>query len=64
MKEKKITIDDLAVMINNVAETMATKEQVKKLEEKLDGAFEKQDEEIKSLKGKVKVLEDALAIEE
>ena len=52
-----------AEMVNAGFEKTATKEQVEKLEEKLDNAVEKQDEGIRSLTGKVKVLEEALEIE-
>ena len=72
MTEKKITIDDLAVMINNVAETMATKVSMetsfKKVNDRLDKVEERLDEiegkisDPQNIEKRVRVLEEALEI--
>ncbi len=72
MKEKKITIEKLAEMVQkgftNIENRMATKvdmeEGFKNVNEKLDSAIEKHNEETRGLREKVKVLQDALATEE
>ena len=82
MKKKNVTIDQLAVMVQNgfsdVSSKMATKvelqkglEGVNKRLDKVDNRLdriedillEKHDEEIKSLKARVRILENALGIE-
>lgn len=62
MKEKKITIDQLAKMINNGFEKTATKVQVEKIEDRLKKVEEKL-EDIGDLRPRVKKLEEALEIE-
>ncbi len=61
---KKITIDDLAGMMKRSFDSTDKKiaEGFKKVNDRLDTVVEKHDEEVKSLTGKVRVLEDALEI--
>ena len=69
MKGKNITIDQLAVMVNKGFEGTNKRMDLgfKKVNDRLDRIenilLEKHSEEIKSLKDRVKVLEEALAVE-
>jgi archaellum component FlaC len=73
MANQKITIETLARMINEGFKTTATKEDIQRVEERLDGIdsrldriehllLAEQKREIEDLKNRMKRLEDALAV--
>jgi hypothetical protein len=70
---KNTTIDDLALMINEGFKTTATKEDIQRVEVRLDGVesrlgriesllIEEQKRKIENLETRMKRLEDALAV--
>ncbi len=69
MANKNITIEDLALVVQKGFEKTATKEQLEKLETKVDKiderlkSVEDKLENIQDLRPRVKTLEDALGIE-
>ena len=66
MAQKKITIDDLARMINEGFKTTATKEDIQRVEVRLDRIehllLAEQKRKIENLETRMKKLEDALAV--
>jgi len=66
MKDHTTTIDDLARMINEGFKTTATKEDIKRVESRLDRIehliLAEQKRDIEDLKQRMKKLEDALAV--
>jgi hypothetical protein len=73
MAEKKMTIETLAEMINEGFKTTATKEDINRVEVRLDGIesplgrietllMEEQRRKIENLETRMKKLEDALAV--
>ena len=66
MKDKTTTIDDLARMINEGFKTTATKEDINRVEVRLDRIehliLAEQKRDIEDLKKRMKRLEDALAV--
>ncbi len=69
-----MTIEKLAVMVqkgfnavdkrfDDTINKMATKEQVQRINNRLDAVIERYNEEIGGLKGRVRTLEDAMGIE-
>ena len=73
MVQKKITIETLAEMINEGFKTTATKEDINRVEDRLDGIearlgrietllMEEQRRKIENLETRMKQLEDALAV--
>jgi hypothetical protein len=75
MKNKNITINDLAVMVqkgfDDITDKMATKVELHELKKEMHDGFEKvngrldkfEDQEIKPLKERIRKVENALAIE-
>jgi hypothetical protein len=66
MTKTKITIDDLAHMINEGFKTTASKEDIQRVEVRLDRIenllIEEQRRKIENLEMRMKKLEDALAV--
>ena len=73
MKDTTTTIDDLARMINEGFKTTATKEDINRVEVRLDGVesrlgkienllMEEQKRKLENLEARMKRLEDALAV--
>jgi hypothetical protein len=66
MKDKTISMDDLARMINEGFKTTASKEDIQRVEVRLDRIenllIEEQRRKIENLEMRMKKLEDALAV--